>query len=505
MRPRPWGPGLIAVLAISACAKSGPRAPLTISVPYQIDTLDPHARDRLGNAAIASHFYDALVTLDREMVVQPRLAERWATADPLTWVLHLRSGVRFHDGRPLTAADVVYTLDRLRHDPSLECGLYTAQITSVRALDERAVELKTERPMAFLLNKLATVFVVAAGSGASLATHENGTGPYRLAEMAPGRIRMTASREHWGPRPEVEDVTFLLGRSAADAAEDVSRRRSQLAQCSSRQAVLLLEGRPDVKIVKRGELFVKVLGFDVVSERARYASARRNPFRSRAVREAVSLAIDRRALAEGFSTYAVPAGQLVPPAVFGYDPSLEAPPHDPARAARLLAEAGFPGGFDATLHTRKRFGDAARRVAALLAPVGIRVSVEELPDDRYYEMASRHELSFFLMSFGCASGDISDLLDAVVHSVDTARRFGTSNFEGFSSPALDDAIERSAQIPNPTDRRAALSSLVGRVMAEHLLVPLYVDENVCAVARPFVFQPRANSYVLAAEVSRLGP
>jgi len=105
--------------------------PFTLSVPYQIDTLDPHAKDRLGNVAIASHFYDALVTLDPEMAIKPRLAEHWETPDPLTWILHLRGGVRFQDGRLLTADDVVFSFDRLRRQRELECGVYAAQVVSV--------------------------------------------------------------------------------------------------------------------------------------------------------------------------------------------------------------------------------------------------------------------------------------------------------------------------------------------------------------------------------------
>jgi peptide/nickel transport system substrate-binding protein len=88
--------------------------------------------------------------------------------------------------------------------------------------------------------------------------------------------------------------------------------------------------------------------------------------------------------------------------------------------------------------------------------------------------------------------------------VDAARRFGTGNFGGVSDPGLDEAIEKSAQVLSAADRQKALGAIVRRVTEQHLLVPLYVDENVSAVVRPFVFRPRANSYVLAQEISREG-
>jgi len=259
---------------------------------------------------------------------------------------------------------------------------------------------------------------------------------------------MTASPTHWDRRPDVTDATFLLARGSMESAGDLARGQAGLAQVTSREAERLLDGRDDLRITRRTELFTKMLGFDLANERTRFVPGKRNPFLSRAVREAISLAIDRRELASDLSVVAVPAHQLVPPTVFGYDSSLPDLPHDPARARRLLAEAGYPDGFDVTLHTRKRFAGGAQRVAALLSPLRIRVTVEVLDDLRFFELGTRHELSFFLISFGCASGDISDLLDAAVHTVDDTRRFGTSNIGGFSDRALDEEIEKSAQIPS---------------------------------------------------------
>lgn len=501
-RAGPLGLGLAALLAVPCCRRVPAPASIAISIPYQVETLDPHAKDRLGNAMISSHFYEPLVTLDSEMTVQARLAERWETPDPSTWLLHLRPGVRFHDGHPLTAEDVAYTFDRLRRDSALECGLYTAQITSVKALSEMEVEMKTARPMAFLLNKLSKVFIVPRGSGASLATRPNGTGPYRFAGREPGRIRMTANPDSWQPSPVVTEVTFLLERGAVEAATDVAKGRAAFAQCSARDAVRILEGRPDVRILRRSEIFVKMLGFDLKNAVTPYVPGRRNPFRNAAVREAISLAVDPQELVAALPASAVAERELVPPSIFGYDPSLPEKAHDRDRARRLLSESGLAGGFDVTLHTRDRFMDAARLVARQLALVGIRVTVEELSDEQFFGRASRQELSFFLISFGCASGDISDLFDSAFHTVDAERRYGTSNFGGFSDPDLDQAIEKSAEIPSPSDRREALQAIVRRVTAAHLLVPLYVDEGVCAIVRPFAYHPRANNYILANEIVR---
>lgn len=503
MRGVPRAIGIAAgalLLAGGACARRQTPVSLAISVPWEIDTLDPHARDRLGSSAVCANLYEPLVALDAEMGIRPALAERWDTPDLLTWVFHLRRGVRFHGGRELTAADVVGTFDRLRADPALACGIYLAQIDTYRALDERTVEVRTRRPLGVLLNKLAKVYVVPGDAGAAIASRPDGTGPYRLAGFVPGRVELERNESYWGPRPDVARATLLLERSDGQAAADFDAGRADLVQCPSRELLAGLAARDDVTVSRRPELFVKYLSFDVARETTPFVPGRPNPFLSRAVREAISLGLDRKALVAGLPTHAVPARQLVPPSIFGYDPSLPEPVHDPSRALRLLQEAGFPNGFDVTLHTRTRWAEVGRLIARLLAPIGVRVTVAELPEAEFFESAAKGGLSFYFASFGCASGDASDLLDAAFRTPDAARRLGTSNYGGFSDPALEAAIERSAEILESVDRRSALWAIFRKISSEHVWIPLYVDENAYAVRKPFQFHPRANSYVLAADV-----
>lgn len=492
---------LCAAFVAVACRREAAPPPLVVSVPYQVETLDPHVHDRLGYATIAAHLYEPLVVLDAEMGIRPALAERWSTPDPLTWVFNLRPGVRFHDGHELTAADVVHTLERLRKNPALSLGIYTVQVESVRAQGDLTVEIRTFRPFGILLNKLACVPVVGRGRDAELTLRPNGTGPYRLVRFERDRIRMERNERFHGPKPDVEEVTFLLGRDALAAARDVLSGRSRLAQCPSREAVRSLQGRPDLAIVRRPELFVRFLGFDVRPRPTPFVPAPVNPFASPEVRQAISLLIDRRSFVSGLSAFAIPAHHLVPASIFGHDPSLPDLPYDPALSARLLRRAGFADGFAVTLHTRRHLADAARRVAQLLAPAGIRVEVVELPETVFFELASKGELSFFLTGLGCASGDASDLLDSAFHTVDAGRRLGRANYGRLSDPSLDAAIESSAEILYQVERRDVLQRVLRQAMATYAWVPLERDEVVYAVASPFEFRPRANSFVLASEVS----
>ena len=493
-----------AALALAACPKRPEPAPsgITLSVPYDVDTLDPHARDRLGNFAVAVHFYEPLVGTDREMRIYPKLAVRWDNPDLLTWVFHLQENVTFHDGSPFSADDVVYSFERLTREKDLDIGLYVVQIASVRAVNRHTVEIKTRRPMGVLLNKISSVLIVPKGATAPwLTEHENGTGPYRLTEWKKGReLTMTRNESYRGKKPALSSARFLLSRTPEDARKELLAGTSQFAQVRTRAAEQMLKERPDVALLHRTGIFLKYVGFDLARETTPFVESGGNPFRKRAVREAVSLAIDRKALVAGLPSSAVPASQVVPPFIFGFNPHLPALSHDLERAKRLLRDAGYPDGFDVTLHVRSVVGESAGAVRDMLAPLGIRVTLVELAEPEFFDLATHLRPSFFLTRYGCSTGDASDVLDAAFHSIDEPLHYGTSNIASHSSLELDKEIEESAEILEMESRRDRLHRIMATLMADVLWVPLYYDEDVYAVKRPYEWKPRADSYVLVWEI-----
>lgn len=497
---------LLALVVGPGCGRPRRGSPETlgIAVPYEIETLDPHARDQLGANAIAAHFYEPLVTTDAAMQIHPCLARRWENPDPSTWIFHLRADVFFQDGRRFQAEDVVSTFDRLQKNPDLEIAHYAQYIAETRALDPVTVQVRTTRPLSVLLTELRFIDIISRGTDPrSLSERPDGTGPYRLAEWKKGDfLRLVRNERYWGRKPEFPTVDLLLDRSPERAVRELLSGRSQLIRCNSRNIEPLVERSGRFRVLRRASLFTMYLSYDLARERTPYVDARTNPFRSQLVRQAINLAIDRKRLVARLTRDAVPASQLVPPFIFGFDPRIAPPAYDPARARDLLRQAGFPRGFAVTLVARKIIGDAADDVKDQLAAVGIRVAVVTLGAHEFYDRARRRDFSFYMTAFACPTGDASDLLADAMHTPNAENHQGRSNYMGFSDPEIDGAIEESARIQTVDQRRNLLQRIMGMLMDRLVWIPLYVDEDVYAIDRNLSWEPRSDSFVLAAEVSR---
>jgi peptide/nickel transport system substrate-binding protein len=488
-----------------SCRPARPAIPdsISISVPYEIDTLDPHAKDWAASLAIASNFYEPLVATDRRMRLRPALAQSWESPDPVTWIFHLRPSVRFHSGRMMKAADVVYSLKRLRDDRNLELGSYVFDIEEISAPDSMTVRIRTRRPVTILLAKLQYVYIVPAGStGAELSARENGTGPYMLAEWKSGsHLGMRRYEGYWGEKPVFARARFSLGRSPRDAVRDLLRGESQLVQSNSREIESVIGSSGSFVIDRRSSLFVTFLAFNFSPEPSRFCSVRPNPFRDPRVRRAIDLAIDRHRIAALHAGRTLPAIELVAPFVFGFNPSIPGPTPDSAESRRLLQKAGFPDGFDVTLHTNASMADTATLVGEMLGAIGIRVNARTLPDPEFFDLLSKRQSALFLARYGCDTGDASEVFDQLIHSSDTRRRLGETNHGDYSNPAIDAAIEASAEEQSVAARSDMLRSLMARVLDDRPVIPLAINEDVFVRRKGYEWQPRGDSDIRAAEIS----
>lgn len=496
--------GLAAIVPISCRDRLGPSpSQITISVPYELDSLDPQERDTISNFSILSNFYEPLVRTDAQLRIRPCLAASWETPDPSTWIFNLDRNARFHDGRQVEARDVVYTITRLLTTPHLEMLAYVTNISEVTELDRGHVRIRTERPVAVLLNRLNFVLIVPNGATTEdLARHENGSGPYRLIEWRRNDcIRMVRDDWYWGPGPPIRYVTFRLSRTPDQAIEDMAAGRSQLIQSNSkrlRSAVTSIGGH---RMLIHGSLFVKYLAFDVSRDVTSWCSVRPNPFKSNLVRQAVNLGIDREALVASLPSYAIAASQPVPHFVFGFNPQIVTPKPDLEQARALMARAGLADGFEATMHVRQILQQTADIIVRQLAAIGIHLKLKILSDHDFFDALERRDATLFLSRFGCPTGDASYVLENALHSTQASSGVGASNWGGYSNPAVDSAIEESMGIATPEKRRLALERIMPILMEDLPWIPLYSNQEVYAIDDSLSWEPRNDSYIIASEIS----
>jgi peptide/nickel transport system substrate-binding protein len=482
----------LASLAAGCSRPAGPPArPLRIALHSDPLVLDPHLRNEALTYSVLRNIYEGLTAFDAEMRVGPALAVSWENPNDLTWVFHLRPGVRFHDGRELTADDVVFSLDRARTLPASSFGSYVVAVSKVRALDPHTVELTTRRPYAILLNKLAFVLIVPAGSPPEI--HQPvGTGPYRLTSYEPGaRLALTAFDGYWGGPSALSRVDLL---PIPDQRERVTRLLAgslDLVQEPGADSIERLRAAPNCRLLEEESLTVNFL----------LLKTQQPPLSDLSVRRAINLALDRPALvAAALQGAGHPVGQMVGRSVFGFAPDIAPPARDLAAARRLLAAAGYPGGIDLDLEFRP--GRKAVEIAHQLGEAGIRVHLVERPWAKLFPRLLAHQVTFYLGAILAPSADSSDLFDSMVHSRDAALGYGDGNFGDYHNAELDALIQESGSTLDMLARRAQLERCMHLLMQDLALVPLYVPWNLFGVRDDVVWQPRRDGYILAREIRR---
>ncbi len=507
-------------LALSASIASAET--LTIGVAAPPTSLDPHYHNTSPNTSVSIHIFDRLVDRDARARAVPGLAMGWQAVSETIWELKLRPGVTWHDGRGFSAEDVAFSIARVPtvpNSPGLFAG-YVRAITRVEIVDPLTVRLHTARPHPLMPLDLGAIQIVSrhVGEGAGTEDYNRGTaaigtGPYRVTGYRPGeRVEMARNDAYWRGAEPWTRVNYRViasdpARTAALMAGDVD-----LIDQVPTADLPRLQREPRIRISQVQGLRVLYLQADfsrsgevpgVTDEAGRPLA--RNPFLDRRVREALSLAIDRRAIAERVMEGTAEAtGQWLPEGAFGHDPGISVPAPDPARARALLAEAGYPQGFSLTLHTpNERYPNdarAAQAVAQMWTRIGLRTRVEALPWTTFSARRARQEFGIFLGGWGSTTGEASSMLINVLGTNDRARRIGSSNHVRYSNPALDDLTRRATETIDDERREDLLRQAVRLAVEDGALLPLVQLTNQWAMRRGLEHEPRMDERTLATGV-----
>lgn len=509
--------------ALLAVALPAAAQTLTVGLATPPTALDPHYHAHAQSSATAAHVFEALHRADAAMQLAPQLAAGATTTDGVTWQVTLREGVRWHDGTPFTADDVAFSIQRASNVPNSpgSFGTYTREVQTVEVTGPHSLRITTTAPAPLLMANLSNIFIVSRRHGENATTDDYnsgkamvGTGPYRFARWSAGtEVHFTRNDAYWGGREPWERASFRViannsARTAALLAGDVD----VIADIPSTD-VARLRGDRRFQVVTIASSRLVFLGFDRTDDALTTGQIRaaegapaltRNPLGDVRVRRALSMAIDRRALVDRVNEgQAIATGQFLPEGFFGFFPDIPVESAAPDAARRLLAEAGYPGGFRITLATSNdRIVNSARMVQAIAqmwTRIGVATTVETMPHAVFTPRRNRYELPVFLSSWGNQTGEA---LYTLVPQLGTRgqRGLGNANRIRYSNPDLDRLlVAASAEIDGPR-RLALIRQATDLALAEAIMPPLLLQVNNWGTRQGLVMTPRIDQYTLAMSI-----
>ncbi|MBR0648842.1 ABC transporter substrate-binding protein [Roseomonas terrae] len=496
---------------------------LTIGLATPPTALDPHYHAHAQSSATAAHVFEALHKPDAAMQLTPQLATDATTTNGIVWNVRLREGVRWHDGTPFTADDVVFSLQRAGNVPNSpgSFGTYTREVRTVEVTGPHSLRITATAPAPLLMANLSNIFIVSRrhGEGASTDDYNSGkamigTGPYRFARWSAGtEVHYARNDAYWGEREPWERASFRVianntARTAALLAGDVDL----IADIPSTDVARIRADRR-FQVVTVASNRLVFLGYDRTEEALATGHVRaaegapaltRNPLADVRVLRALSMAIDRRALVERINEgQAIATGQFLPEGFFGYFADIPVERADPEAARRLLAEAGYPDGFRLTLTTSNdRIVNSARMVQAIgqmWTRIGVATSVETMPHAIFTPRRNRYELPVFLSSWGNQTGEA---LYTLVPQLGTRGQggLGNANRIRYSNPALDRLLVAASTEIDAPRRLALIRQATDLALAEGVMQPLLLQVNNWGARQGLAMTPRIDQYTLAMSV-----
>ncbi|WP_226582245.1 ABC transporter substrate-binding protein [Acuticoccus sediminis] len=409
-----------AALPVAALAQGGDHV-IDFALGAPVLTLDPGVAAGTQAQTARVQIMEGLVQLNAETSeIEPLLAESWEVADDgVTWTFHLREGVRFHDGSPLTADDVVASIGRII-DPASGMGRANdlRQITEIAALDDSTVKIVTAAPSGTLLRVLAldsaSILSTAAIEeyGDQIGWHPVGTGPFKYeSHVAEQSITFVRNDDYWGKVPEADGVKFITVPEASTRLTMLETGEADIIVDVPGADVERLRETDGISLIEKPNTRLGHVGMNVS----------RAPLNDVKVRQAINFAINREAIVKGvLRGVGVPADSIIAPTVAGYVPQ-DMYGYDPQKARDLLAEAGYPNGFDITMWTPqgRYYMDRETMIAvqALLGQVGIRANVEVVDWSTYLsalrEPVDGNKSQLYWLGWESGTADIQVILDTV--------------------------------------------------------------------------------------------
>ena len=481
-----------------------------------MQTTDPHSQNENLTNNINSLVYEFLLSRDKKLGLVPALAESWTQVNPTTWRFKLRPGVKFHDGTPFTADDVVFSFERARADTS-QLRVYANASGIPKKIDDLTVEFTTNGPNPVELEHIQTINIMSKAwceknratkpqnftqkEEMITARQANGTGPYVLKAREPDvKTVLVKNPNWWGLKAgrwegNADEVVYTPIVSDATRVAALISGEVDLVNDPPPQDVPRLSQTPGIKILEGTENRIVFIGMDQSRDELLYSNVKgKNPLKDKRVREALYYAIDIEAIKKNtMRGLSAPSGAMLPSALQTTPEIEKRLPYDRERAKKLLAEAGYPNGFEVTLDcpNNRYINDEkiCQALAAMWSQVGVNTKVNTMPRAVYFPKLEKNDTSMYMLGWGGGTTDAIFILQPVLATKD-GKGDGDYNYGRYTNPKLDDLLAKIKVNVNAEQRLNDIHTALLAHNAETNHIPLHrqvipwaARANVTAVHR----------------------
>jgi peptide/nickel transport system substrate-binding protein len=513
---------LLAAGGLGLALSSGSSIAIAKAIRYatqdEPQTLDPHSANLAVTNRLLSNVYEGLVGRDKDFKIVPWLALSWEQRDPKTWRFKLRPDVKFHDGSPFTADDVVFSVSRALH-PLSQMKVNAQGVERARKIDDLTVEMQMREPNPVLPNHLFQLRIMSRAwaikhkaetpqnykdkEDTFASRNTNGTGPFMVRERQPDVKTVLVANPNWWnknspERGNVTEVTVLPIKSNPTRIAALISNEVQFVNDPPPQDVSRLRSAGQgVKVIEGGSARIQYLVFDMHRDELLYSSVKgKNPWKDIRVRQAVAHAIDINAIrSKVMRNLSHPTGTIISPLDQGYSADADKRlPFDRAKAKQLLADAGYPNGFSVRLDcgANQPAADICQAVAPMLAQIGISVTPNIIQQSAYFPQLQKFDTSFYLLSWTTPTADALYTLQSLLSTYTGPGSIsGDGNYGRYGNPKLDALIDRFKVEANMQKRNALIREALLLVNQEMPIVPLHRQ------IIPWAMSARAGSTVTA--------
>jgi peptide/nickel transport system substrate-binding protein len=511
---------MIAALAAAACVTPVHAKTFRYAFQGDLNALDPYSHNETFTLGALGNVMEALVTRDKDLKIVPALAVRWEIVEPTRWRFHLRKGVKFHNGAPFTADDVVFSAERAMSPESDIKTRLPAKMTVVK-IDDHTVDFVLDVPNPILHAEWDSWFIMSKswadangavkvqGRGTSLghfALTANGTGPFTIESHQPGVRTVFKPNPNWWGKPEhnLTQVIFQTIKSDPTRIAALLTGEVDMIDPVPVQDIPRVKANVGTDVLSGPELRTIFLGMDQVRDELTYSDVKgKNPFKDPRVRKAVYQAIDIEAIrARIMRGNAVPTPLLIYQPLFSRSAEFKRHPYDPSAAKKLLADAGYPDGFGLEMHcpNDRYVNDEAicQAVVGMLNRVGIKAKLNAMPKAQYFKQVGgpSYDSSLHLLGWTASSLDSLNILRSIAGCRDAKGKGAAFNYGGYCNPLIDE-LAGSIATENDIEKRDDMIAKAFRIIHDEVgLIPLHQQTLNWGVSKKVSMVQRADNRIL---------